>query len=59
MKSYGLEEGAVAEVVSSTATVRLPVSIDSSLMRGVAYIPFNQPGVPSLGSELALEIRPV
>jgi NADH-quinone oxidoreductase subunit G len=58
-KTLGLAEGSEAEVETAAATVRLEVTIDPSLMRGVAYVPFNQPGVPSLGSELPVEIRPI
>jgi hypothetical protein len=31
---------------------------DESLARGTVYVPFNQPGGPSLGSGLLVEVAP-
>jgi predicted molibdopterin-dependent oxidoreductase YjgC len=46
----GLGEGDEATVEGSSGSAALPVVIDDSLARGTVYVPFNQKGVPSLGS---------
>jgi len=48
-----------ATVTAGTVEVRLPVVRDDSLARGTVYVPFNQPGGPSLGSNLVVEVAPV
>jgi NADH-quinone oxidoreductase subunit G len=49
----GIEEGSTVTV----GEVPLPVRFDSSLVPGTVYVPFNQPGVPSLGDGLEVTIR--
>ncbi|MEX2279889.1 MAG: NADH-quinone oxidoreductase subunit NuoG [Acidimicrobiia bacterium] len=48
-----------ATITSGDVTATLPVVRDGSLARGTVYVPFNQPGGPSLGSELLVEVSPV
>lgn len=50
-RRLGVAEGDEADVKTSQGSARLPVRIDSNLTHGVAYVPFNQPGTPSLGSD--------
>jgi predicted molibdopterin-dependent oxidoreductase YjgC len=50
-RRLGLAEGEEADVKTSQGSARLPVRIDPALAHGVVYVPFNQPGVPSLGSD--------
>ena len=45
----GVAEGALIEVKTVDASIRLPVVIDPSLPTGVLYVPFNQLWTPSLG----------
>ena len=45
----GLAAGEAARVVTDEGEAVLPVVFDSGLHRGVVYVPFNQPGVPSVG----------
>ena len=45
-----VQPGGLVRVASANATVDLPVLLDASLTEGVVYVPFNQPGVVSLGS---------
>ena len=52
----GLDGEATITVGELSAT--LPVSRDPSLARGTVYVPFNQPGGPSLGSDLVVEVAP-
>ncbi|HEY7565477.1 MAG TPA: NADH-quinone oxidoreductase subunit NuoG [Acidimicrobiia bacterium] len=49
-RRLGLVEGDHAVVRSESGSAQLQVAIDDSLSHGVVYVPFNQPGVPSLGS---------
>jgi hypothetical protein len=39
--------------------VELPVVLDDSLHRGVVYVPSNQPGGPSLGSDPVVRVTAV
>ncbi len=55
----GVEEGAQVEVATATGRATLPVVLDSSLLPGVVYVPFNQPGVPSLGDAPEAEVTVV
>ncbi len=48
-----LTEGALVEVKTVDASVRLPLVLDPSLAGGAAFVPFNQPWTPSLGSALS------
>lgn len=52
----GLAEGDASRVVSDGGEAVLPVVLDSTLHRGVVYVPFNQPGVPALGSGPAVTV---
>jgi NADH-quinone oxidoreductase subunit G len=54
----GLTAGAPARVTTSRGEAELPVAIDDTLARGTVYVPFNQPGIPSLGSDPVVEVRP-
>jgi NADH-quinone oxidoreductase subunit G len=54
----GVVEGDEAAVTGSSGSAVLPVRIDPTLARGVAYVPFNQPGIPSLGSGAPITITP-
>ncbi len=46
----GLDEGDSVKVTSTAGSVQTKVVIDPTLHQGVVYVPFNQPGTPSLGS---------
>jgi NADH-quinone oxidoreductase subunit G len=48
-----------AVITAGEVSATLPVVRDPSLARGTVYVPFNQPGGPSLGSELLVEVVPV
>jgi NADH-quinone oxidoreductase subunit G len=52
----GVTEGALVEVKSVDASIRLPAVLDSSLLTGVVYVPFNQPWTPSLGAALSVVV---
>ncbi len=58
-RRLGLNEEAMADVKTSAGSARLPVRIDESLIHGVVYVPFNQPGTPSLGSDPVVTITKV
>ena len=45
-----------ASLTAGDVTVTLPVVVDESLAHGVVYVPFNQPGVPPLGSNPLVEV---
>ncbi len=47
-----------ATITAGEVTATLPLVRDSSLARGTVYVPFNQPGGPSLGPELLVEVAP-
>lgn len=49
-RRLGLAEGDQADVKTEAGSARLEVRVDDSLGHGVIYVPFNQPGTPSLGS---------
>jgi NADH-quinone oxidoreductase subunit G len=40
----GVERGSHVQVISAKSTVVLPVATSESVMRGTAWLPFNQPG---------------
>lgn len=46
-------------ITAGDVSATLPVILDGSLARGTVYVPFNQPGGPSLGSDLLVEVAPV
>ncbi len=52
----GVVDGALVEVKTVDASVRLPAVLDPSLLSGVAYVPFNQPWTPSLGNALSVVV---
>jgi predicted molibdopterin-dependent oxidoreductase YjgC len=58
VRRLGLTPGANAVVSTDVGTATLPVVVDDSLLRGVVYVPFNQPGVPSLGSSALVDVTP-
>ena len=55
-RRLGLAAGDTARVATEAGEAELPVVLDASLSRGTVYVPFNQPGVPSLGSTLAVTV---
>ncbi len=56
---FGLGEGDQAQVEGSSGSAILPIVIDDSLARGTVFVPFNQPGVASLGSGTVVEVSKV
>ncbi len=44
---------------TSQGEVELDVVLDATLARGVVYVPFNQPGVPSLGDDPVVRVSAV
>jgi len=54
-----VREGDDVEVETEVGAVTLSVRLDASLGHGVVYIPFNQPGVPSLGSDPRVTVKKV
>ena len=55
-RRLGLAAGDEADVTTSQGSARLRVVIDESMGHGVVYIPFNQPGTPSLGSDPVVNV---
>jgi hypothetical protein len=49
----------MVDVKTGAGSARLPVRIDESLIHGVVYVPFNQPGTPSLGSDPVVTVTKV
>jgi hypothetical protein len=49
----------MVDVKTSAGSARLSVRIDESLIHGVVYVPFNQPGTPSLGSDPVVTVTKV
>ncbi len=58
IRRLGLTAGGNATVRTAVGTATLPVVVDDSLLHGVIYVPFNQPGVPSLGAHAEVEVTP-
>jgi len=58
-RRLGLKEESMVDLKTSSGSARLPVRIDESLMHGVVYVPFNQPGTPSLGSDPIVTVTKV
>jgi NADH-quinone oxidoreductase subunit G len=56
IRRLGLTAGENATVRTASGTASLPVVVDDTLLHGVVYVPFNQPGVPSLGSHAEVEV---
>ncbi len=50
-RRLGLSDGDQADIKTSQGSARLTVRIDPSMNHGLVYVPFNQPGIPSLGSD--------
>jgi NADH-quinone oxidoreductase subunit G len=42
---WGLEEGTTATVVTGRGEARLPVRVSAGVVRGAAFVPFNNPGL--------------
>ena len=55
--SLGIVSGDRVSVQTPSATAVMPAVLDASLVEGVVYVPFNQPGMPSLGGQLAVTVR--
>jgi len=55
--TLGIVSGDKVTVETSASTAVMPAVLDPSLVQGVVYIPFNQPGIPSLGDRLAITVR--
>jgi NADH-quinone oxidoreductase subunit G len=58
-KLMTVREGDEVEVETESGSARLSVRLDHSLGHGVVYIPFNQPGVASLGSDPRVTVKKV
>ncbi|MGH8924220.1 MAG: NADH-quinone oxidoreductase subunit NuoG [Acidimicrobiia bacterium] len=58
-RRLGLADGEEADVKTAQGSARLQVRIDPSLHHGVVYVPFNQPGTPSLGSDPVVTVTKV
>jgi predicted molibdopterin-dependent oxidoreductase YjgC len=56
IRRLGLTAGQNATVRTASGTATLPVVVDDTLLHGVVYVPFNQPGVPSLGAHAEVEV---
>ena len=54
-----VREGDEVDVETESGSARLSVRLDQSLGHGVVYIPFNQPGVASLGSDPRVTVKKV
>ena len=54
--SLGVADGDDIPIPIGSRTVMLPVRMDRSLHEGTVYVPFNQPGMPGLGSTLEAEM---
>jgi NADH-quinone oxidoreductase subunit G len=50
-RRLGVVDGDRVLVASSQGEAELAVRLDPSLLHGVVYVPFNQPGIPSLGDD--------
>ncbi len=59
LRRLGLFAGGQAVVKTSQGSAQLTVKEDDSLAHGVAYVPFNQPATPSLGSDPVVTVTPV
>jgi NADH-quinone oxidoreductase subunit G len=58
IRRLGLTAGHNATVRTASGSASLPVVVDDTLLHGVVYVPFNQPGVPSLGADAEVEVTP-
>jgi len=58
-RRLGARPDHTVRLVTRTAEVELPVVLDDSLHRGVVYVPSNQPGGPSLGSDPVVRVTAV
>lgn len=58
-RRLGLAEGDQADVKTGAGSARLEVRFDDSLAHGAVYVPFNQPGTPSLGSDPVVTVTKV
>jgi len=55
--TLGITTGDKVTVETTSCTVAMPAILDPSLVQGVVYVPFNQPGMPALGDQLAVTVR--
>ncbi len=55
--TLGVATGDDVIVETETGAVSMPVALDGSLAKGVVYVPFNQPEMPSLGDRLEVTVR--
>ena len=58
-RRLGARPGHTVKLVTKTAEAELPVILDDSLHRGVVYVPFNQPGAVSFGSDPVVRVTAV
>ena len=54
--SLSVQDGDLVTVVAAGTSLELPVRVDPTLHEGTVYVPFNQPGVASLGSGLDVQV---
>jgi len=55
--TLGVAEGDEVTIETASGAASAPATFDASLVRGVVYVPFNQPGTPSLGGGLEVTVR--
>jgi NADH-quinone oxidoreductase subunit G len=55
--ALGVEDGDEVTVETASGAASAPVAFDASLVPGVVYVPFNQPGMSSLGDEVEVTVR--
>jgi NADH-quinone oxidoreductase subunit G len=53
----GVRTGDQVAIQTPSGVAEMPAVIDGSLVQGVIYVPFNQPGAPSLGDRLEVTVR--
>ena len=58
-RRLGAREGHAVRLTTKGGDVELNVALDDSLHHGVVYVPFNQPGGPSLGSDPVVRVTAV
>jgi predicted molibdopterin-dependent oxidoreductase YjgC len=55
--TLGVAEGDEVTVETASGAASASATFDASLVRGVVYVPFNQPGMSSLGDEVEVTVR--
>jgi predicted molibdopterin-dependent oxidoreductase YjgC len=58
-RRLGLKEEMTVDLKTAAGSARLPLRLDASLIHGTVYVPFNQPGTPSLGADPVVTIHKV